>query len=268
MRLALGQHYNDGLELVYLRKGHARWSVEGQTLSVHPGDLFFTLPWEQHGGVQRVQWGLHLEWFILNVGREPGILHQPPGMTLPSAVWNDLSHSLIHSPVRCFPVPESFGDLLAQIALMYGSNQPRDALRLPHLISLFLLELEERLPQHAQRPAQRIPEAAKRVTQWIESVSLHPESSAPLDEMAQSCGLKRSRFSALVKAHTGDTPINYLNRLRIQKACELLEHSEDSITHIAFECGYESSQYFARMFRSFMNCTPSEYRSGDRGLSS
>ncbi len=266
IRLDLEQHYNDGLEVVYLRKGHARWAVEDQILPVQPGDLFFTLPWERHGGVERFQWGLHLEWFILNVGERPGRLQMPPGVPYSETRWSMLEDLLLRTPVRCLPVPESFGNLLAEIAGEYEAQTEQASLRLPHLISLFLLDLETLLQGDAPQNPPRIPEADKRVRQWIEAVSRHPESTAPLDEMAESCGLKRSRFSALVKSATGDTPINFLNRLRIQKACNLLEHTEESITHIAFECGYESSQYFARMFRSYMNCSPGDYRNGDRGM--
>ena len=79
--------------------------------------------------------------------------------------------------------------------------------------------------------------------------------------MSQTAGLGRTRLSQLIKERTGDSPIMYLNRLRIRKAQELLRETRQSITEIAFACGFQSSQYFARTFKHLTGKTPRDYRS-------
>ena len=80
--------------------------------------------------------------------------------------------------------------------------------------------------------------------------------------MSQITGLGRTRLSQLIKERTGDSPIIYLNRLRIRKAQELLRETGQSITEIAFACGFQSSQYFARTFKHLTGGrTPRDYRS-------
>ncbi len=79
--------------------------------------------------------------------------------------------------------------------------------------------------------------------------------------MSQTAGLGRTRLSQLIKERTGDSPIIYLNRLRIRKAQELLRRTEQSVTEIAFACGFQSSQYFARTFKHLTGGrTPRGYR--------
>ena len=55
--------------------------------------------------------------------------------------------------------------------------------------------------------------------------------------------------------------MQYLNALRVEKACALLKKDEErSVTDIALECGFATSQYFATVFRRHCRCTPREYR--------
>lgn len=54
------------------------------------------------------------------------------------------------------------------------------------------------------------------------------------------------------------SPLDYLNQIRINKSIELLKHTDLSIKEVAFMSGFKSPQYFARVFKSRMNMTPSE----------
>jgi AraC family transcriptional regulator len=58
----------------------------------------------------------------------------------------------------------------------------------------------------------------------------------------------------------GVPPRVYLTRLRVEKACELLERTDLSITEVALEVGYSSNQVLARVFLNHMRLSPSDYR--------
>lgn len=49
-------------------------------------------------------------------------------------------------------------------------------------------------------------------------------------------------------------------RYRISKASELLLKSKESISNIAFDVGFNGTSYFGKVFKKYMNCTPSQYR--------
>jgi transcriptional regulator GlxA family with amidase domain len=59
---------------------------------------------------------------------------------------------------------------------------------------------------------------------------------------------------------TGHTPSDYLQRLRIQKACELLETSATTIDHIAGNVGYLDVPSFGKLFKKTIGLSPGEYR--------
>ena len=54
--------------------------------------------------------------------------------------------------------------------------------------------------------------------------------------------------------------MEYLSRLRMERAKTLLRKTDSKVIDIAFECGFSSSQYFANTFKHATGMTPSEYR--------
>jgi YesN/AraC family two-component response regulator len=81
-----------------------------------------------------------------------------------------------------------------------------------------------------------------------------------LKELSDSIGVSRSYLSRIFKLDTGISLWDYLNRLRIQKAKELLLLSNQSITAIAAEVGYEDVGYFARVFRQITGSSPRAFK--------
>jgi AraC family transcriptional regulator len=81
-----------------------------------------------------------------------------------------------------------------------------------------------------------------------------------LDELAAEAQLSPFHFARMFKQSLGVPPRVYLTRLRIEKACELLETTGLPVTEIAFEAGYSSNQALARVFFKHQRMSPSEYR--------
>lgn len=86
-----------------------------------------------------------------------------------------------------------------------------------------------------------------------------------LDELAASAGLSVARFAQVFRQVAGCSAIDYLQRLRVQRACQRLAASEDPVATIAEEVGYRDAFYFARCFRSVMGMSPRAYRAAGRG---
>lgn len=81
-----------------------------------------------------------------------------------------------------------------------------------------------------------------------------------LDELAAEARLSPFHFARMFKQSLGVPPRVYLTRLRMERACELLEHTDLPITEIALEVGYSSNQVLARVFLKHMRVSPSDYR--------
>jgi AraC family transcriptional regulator len=86
-----------------------------------------------------------------------------------------------------------------------------------------------------------------------------------LEDLAAEAQLSPFHFARMFKQSVGVPPRVYLTRLRMEKACELLEKTDLPITEIAFEVGYSSNQAFARVFLKERNMTPTAYRQAVSG---
>ena len=80
------------------------------------------------------------------------------------------------------------------------------------------------------------------------------------DEAAATCHLSPAYFSSYFKRSTGLGFVDWLNRLRVNKAINLLEGTELKVTHIALEVGFNNTATFNQCFRKFTGRTPSDYR--------
>ena len=86
------------------------------------------------------------------------------------------------------------------------------------------------------------------------------ERDLPLDEVADFVGLDKFYFSHEFKKYTGQTFVNYLNRIRCKAATTLLRESTLSIAEVGQKCGFQGRSYFAKCFARIMGQTPGEYR--------
>lgn len=81
-----------------------------------------------------------------------------------------------------------------------------------------------------------------------------------INSVASYCNLSPTYFSKKFKIVVGKTFKEYLQYLRISKATQMLLTTDDSITKIALQCGFSSSNYFKDSFKKFSGLSPREYR--------
>lgn len=81
-----------------------------------------------------------------------------------------------------------------------------------------------------------------------------------LDSLLKIAHMSSSNLMRVFRKATGQTPIEYLIRLRIQKAMELLQNTDMTITEIAMEVGFNDSNYFTRQFRKIVGESPRQFR--------
>lgn len=84
-----------------------------------------------------------------------------------------------------------------------------------------------------------------------------PHSAAAL---AAELGMSESRFSRFFRRATGNTFTDFVNRVRISRACQLLMDTDQQITHICYEVGFNNVANFNRRFLEIKGMTPSEFR--------
>jgi len=94
----------------------------------------------------------------------------------------------------------------------------------------------------------------------IEYIKKNYKNKITLEEVANELNISPHYFSKLFKDEVGETFIDYLTSLRIQKSKELLAENQLSGKEICFEIGYGDPNYFSRNFKRIVGITPTEYK--------
>jgi transcriptional regulator GlxA family with amidase domain len=94
--------------------------------------------------------------------------------------------------------------------------------------------------------------------QWLED---NYASQFTIDDVANVVGLSPRHFKRRFKKATGETPLRYLQQMRLETAKNMLETSLENVEIITQQVGYEDSRTFRRLFKRFTSLSPREYRS-------
>ena len=95
------------------------------------------------------------------------------------------------------------------------------------------------------------------VQQWIED---HFEQNFSYDGLARKHAMSRRTFERRFKSATGDTPLVYQQRIRVEAAKRLLENGQYSFDEITYQVGYQDSSSFRKIFSKQTGLRPSEYQ--------
>ena len=92
---------------------------------------------------------------------------------------------------------------------------------------------------------------------WIEQNLAEPIT---LKQLATVAGTEGKYLCRFFKAYTGNSPIDYINRLRIERACLCMTEGRGTVTEIAMDNGFNDISYFCKIFKRYKGITPREYR--------
>lgn len=90
----------------------------------------------------------------------------------------------------------------------------------------------------------------------ITYIHLNYHSNIQIKLVAEHSGISERHLRSLFSQHMNLSPLDYLNQIRLNKAVELLRNTEMSIKEVCFQCGFQSPQYFSRIFKQQMGVSP------------
>ena len=102
--------------------------------------------------------------------------------------------------------------------------------------------------------------SSQRIKTMLAFIAEHYGEKLTLQQIADSSFISVRECCRCFKENLDTTPFRYLIDYRLYKSCELLEHTELSITDIAIACGFGSGSYFTKLFKEKFGCTPKKYR--------
>jgi AraC family transcriptional regulator len=279
-----------GWEGLVARAIHMVREMEGWRLPAHT-DVSLTL---YSGGPMRLAWRevhAHQSWtelvvrsgnLILHVGHQPlemrwRSLSRAPTHTFNLHVpWEALTQTAERvegcDPAHLTLVKRAgFQDpLLLQLALSVWrelqEGAPTGALFAQEAAQLLSHHLLRRYTAYGDRmaatPSTPSPHTltARQLQRVIDCIEDQPGQDLTLEVLAEQTGFSRHHFAYLFRRTTGETPHQFVLRLRLKRARQLLEASELSLAHIAVACGFADQSYFTRAFKRELGVTPRAYQ--------
>lgn len=102
--------------------------------------------------------------------------------------------------------------------------------------------------------------SAMQITSALDYINRNYASALKAKELADVCNMSETHFRRLFEEYINMSPMDYVNLIRIQKACELMKRSDDSMDEVAEKCGFSTTSTFNRNFKKFLDTSPYQWK--------
>jgi len=205
-----------------------------------------------------------LHWLIIDVKiRHP---HQtwewPEWVVLNKTDLDELTRYLRQYEQPVWKANSEFKNCFIQIGnIVKQSNKKAYDSKIKIQINQLLILLLEIFKDENIILDQSLIEIKRSVEYFLASLETKLEDDWTVVKMAEYCHLGVTRFTHYCKEITNCSPIEYLNKLRLRKASNLLgSEPKIPIIDVAFMCGFSSNQYFNYAFKKHFNMSPNQFR--------
>lgn len=252
------RHIHEEYEIYYLLEGERYYFINQQTYLITPGTLVF-IDREQVHRTGMVSGIPHHDRILMGIMEEPfsSFLASFGGLKLQNFFTEQ--GNVLTLPPDMRPIIEA---LLQDIASEMIAKKPAYLLAaMTKLAEFFItvLRMQPAGPTVLSQTAHSNPKYQK-VDEVARYIVTHCTENLSLDYLADRFYINKFYLSRIFKEVTSFTINEYQNVNRIKKAHLLLLETDDSITSIAEQLGYENITYFERVFKKYRGMTPLKYR--------
>lgn len=245
-------HWHMEYELLLVLQGEFTLLTDGKSYTLHPGDAAFLSSGAVHGGVPRECIYECLVFDLNHLIKNYGNLFQQKYAELFAP------ETQINVP---HPADTPCGHLIFGIfAEMKGRKTGYEFSTVGMLWQLLGQLLREHLYTVTPPSARHSVQDSSQIKQVLDYIRKNYASQLSLSDLAEVLQISPEHFCRVFHSVTGKSPMDYLNYYRVECACELLCTSSDSITEIAYSCGFHDLSYFNRIFRRYKSISPGSYR--------
>lgn len=246
---AFPEHHHDFHEIVIVEHGTGIHVFNGQPFTISGGTVCFVRDHDRHLYE-------HTDNLCLT-----NVLYRSPDAFQFLAGLNQLlpQEQDGHYPSHWRVSQQTLGQVREIIAQMETLDTEMDAHGIAHREILFMQLLVMLRKGSQQEGAVSSDARLNRLMLWLED---HFAEDICWETLADQFTLSLRTLHRQLKHSTGLTPQRYLNRLRLTKARHMLRHSDESVTDIAFRCGFGDSNHFSTLFRREFSWSPRDIRQG------
>lgn len=255
-------HSHDFVELVIIHSGQGIHVVNGKELPMAPGDVFVVQGDQTHGFSGVKDMGLiNVMYDPADVMKDRAVFQTMPGYQALFTLEPYLrSTTEFNNCLRLDAGPLNVAMTLARrLYAELTEKRPGWTAMARALFAQLVIFLSRCREEKSGSGDDRLYLTAGIVAFMEENLAEEIE----LPALAAKANMSINTFLRVFKTSTGASPMEYLNRLRIDKAKRLLAGTRQSVGEVAAHCGFQDSNYFTRRFRAATGMSPREFRKKD-----
>ncbi len=241
------RHNHREIEIIYIKSGHCIVGTDEGFLPLREGDAMIVYKGVPH-------------WFLVDKKEACQIAQLEFDAELPD-YFRDAFPFFRARQFQKLSGCETVGKLLESIGRRHrlAGSSSYDILQMKLLFFQLFAELSAKT-EEKDRTA-----GSGKIEKIIGYINQNYEDDLSVEKLADRFGISSRYLRKCFKEETGINCVQYVTSLRMEKAKELLWLSGKSVTEIASLTGFNSSQYFSRIFRQYTGQTPVEYRNRWKG---
>ena len=249
-------HYHEEYELHLITASHGKVFVGDYIGHFEPGHLVLTGPRLPHNWISSAlpETGLPTRDRVLQFADEP--LRRASNFIPELAELFPLMERARHG-VEFFGVSEFANKLMQRIREQSGLERLSVFLELMRCLNE---HTDYRLLSGAQLQSFEDDDSLDVLNEVVDFLSSHYTSAFSMAEVAERFNMTPSRFSRYFRQGTGNTFTDFVNRLRVNRACQLLMETDQYISTICYSVGFNNVANFNRRFLEVKGVTPSDFR--------
>ncbi len=253
-------HSHPFYEILLLSEGATAYEFrDGATAELSGGQFLIIPPNIVHRGLNELRKPGSLSGVMIAPQMSNATLHTPFSFT--DLVWMQQSlDRAAYTPLKMSPQLKSLIKSLPVEIAAFNPSSPACILR----IRLVVCQIVFEVVTHLTGSSAVIP--ATVVDHAIRFMHENLDSPTSIDKIAKTVGCSRARLFEVFKETTGLTPNDYWQRVRVERAYQQLLTTRDSISKIAEDCGFATSQYFCTVFRKYWGISPRDCRKGAKPI--
>lgn len=246
-------HWHEDMEFIRILEGRMNYDINGCRILLEQGDLVWVNARQMHYGYScqgqecrficalfhpslLVGNRMLMQKYIVPVLEQPEYLHFTSGYE------------------------KEFIALIDRIAALKEAAEDGYELEVIGIMHILWSRLWQYVRRAAFDPAEVQHPELESQKDMVSYIYQHYAEKITLADIAAAGRVCRSKCCGIFKRYLQQSPVDFLNTYRLKVSCSQLSGTKESITDIAFACGFNHLSYYSKLFAQAYGCTPSEYR--------
>lgn len=252
-------HLNDGIEIHFVNSGKYKWVVDDQEIELLPDNLSVTTPWQLNGSPTGKMDIGQIFWMVIKPQEFSfnKTLKLGSWTKLSSKFQKSLGEMMTNEKAIVIEKSKVFKKYFLELEKELSNQEKGYKIMVGNIIENFFIDLH----RHLSLREQKIYEEDNFIDRLTQIVTKDLNKKWIIDDLAYMFGMGKTKFTYEVKKLTGYPPNSFIINLKIEKAIQLINSGEDSMSDIAFSCGFSSLQHFTSTFSQRIGISPGKFKS-------